>query len=227
MLACPLCQKNTVEFFHQDRKRAYFHCFTCQLVFSDVNSYLPPYSQKKRYNKNTPSKKQQQSFELIQLILQQLQSLTNEKLIGLNYGGILNKSDVESIENKGHKLLQYDPFLIPDRQVLHNNYDFICCYQIFEHFKNPKREWLLLQKMLKPGALLAIKTHLLKRLDLFEKWHHKNNLEHVNFYQKETFEYLAKKSGFSLLFATNNAILMQKPTGSDIKPSRIKLICTR
>lgn len=94
--------------------------------------------------------------------------------------------------------------------MLKQEYDFICCYRVFEHFQYPIKEWTLLSRLLHPGGWLAISTPLLTELDGFAKWHYKNNLTHVSFYQRQTFEYLANNSDFELLFAAKDLVLMQK-----------------
>ena len=220
MRRCPLCQNSNIAFFYQDKKRAFFRCLSCQLVFSDSSSHLPPSSQQQRFGGSHHSKKQKQLSDFIFPLLKQLQSLSNDKLIGLTYGRVMDSQSLKSIEEAGHQLFQFDPFLAPNHGLFKKQYDFICCYQVFEHFRNPRQEWRLLQRMLKHGALLAINIQLLKKIELFAKWHHKNNLAHVCFYQAETFKYLAEKSGFTLLFATNDLILMQKPSKSDINANR-------
>lgn len=217
---CPLCKNKNVEFFYQDKKRAFFKCNQCQLIFSNVFTHRPPVSLQKLGSEKNAAKKQTLLTRFILSLLSQLESLSDDKLIGLNYGRVLDDSNLGLINSAGHHLSQFDPIYAPNHQLLKHDYDFICCYQVFEHFKNPNQEWHLLQRMLKPGALLAINIQLLKQAELFAKWHHKNNLNNVCFYQAKTFNHLAQKSDFTLLFATNDLILMQKPSGSVIKPDQ-------
>ncbi len=103
-----------------------------------------------------------------------------------------------------------------DHQLLHHQYDFICCFRVFEHFRTPAKEWSLIETLLKPGGWLAISTPLLTSLTAFAKWHYKNNPTHVSFYQQQTFAYLASQGKFKLIFAAQDFILMQKTSGSAI-----------
>jgi hypothetical protein len=192
-----------------------YTCHHCQLVFSDAASHLPPLVEKQRYKENGGTKQQALSQFLISLIAQCEQS-SNDPLSGLNFGRVLEPESLFNIGYHPHRISQYDPFFAPDHQVLKHHYDYICCFRIFEHFRFPSKEWSLLGTMLKPGGWLAIKTKLLTDPSTFDKWHHKNNLTHVSFYQRSTFEYLAEQAGFKLLFAANDLILVQKPSGSDI-----------
>lgn len=101
-------------------------------------------------------------------------------------------------------------FFAADHQLLHHQYDFICCFRVFEHFRTPAKEWSLIETLLKPGGWLAISTPLLTSLTAFAKWHYKNNPTHVSFYQQQTFAYLASQGKFKLIFAAQDFILMQK-----------------
>lgn len=210
MRKCPLCQNLQAKFFHQDKKRAFYLCNTCHLVFADAGTHLPPAAEKQRYGRTKISEKQKQLSQFIFPVLEQLEKHQTESLIGLNFGRVLNETDLQLIADAGHIFNQYDPFLAPDHSALKKTYDFVVSYRVFEHFQNPAKEWSLLTHLIKNRGWLAISTPLLTDLTGFSKWHHKNNLTHVSFYQKSTFEYLAANSEFALLFAAKDLILMQK-----------------
>ncbi|ABV34706.1 conserved hypothetical protein [Shewanella sediminis HAW-EB3] len=222
MRRCPLCHNQHSSVFHQDRKRNMYLCDRCQLVFSDANSHLPPPVEKRRYQQQVAKNQKPLKQFLMSLILQCEQQST-DPLIGLNFGRVAEPDTVLSVESHRHTLYQYDPYFAANHDLLKRQYDFICCYRVFEHFRFPFKEWSLLGKLLKPGAWLAISTKLLTELSAFDRWHHKNNLTHVSFYQHSTFEFLAQQAGFKLLFAANDLILVQKPSGSDIKRDQSSL----
>lgn len=222
MRRCPLCHDQHSSLFHQDRKRNMYICARCQLVFSDASSHLPPIVEKHRYQQQS-SKNQKALKQFLTSLILQCEQQSAAPLIGLNFGRVADQDTVLSVESHRHTLYQYDPFFAADHELLKRQYDFICCYRVFEHFRFPFREWSLLAKLLKPGAWLAISTKLLTELSAFDKWHHKNNLTHVSFYQHSTFEFLAQQAGFKLLFAANDLILVQKPSGSDIKRDQSSL----
>ncbi|MEI6859429.1 MAG: methyltransferase domain-containing protein [Shewanella sp.] len=223
MLRCPLCYNEKTSLFYRDKKRSIYNCHHCQLVFSDANIHLPPQVEKKRYQRSA-SKYQKPLKHFLLSLIQQITQETEQSLIGLNFGRLADTQTLNTIKAQGHDLRQYDPHFAPDHSLLKQQYDFISCYRVFEHFRSPFKEWSLLCKLLKPSAWLAINTKLLTKVDAFDRWHHKNNLTHVSFYQAETFEFLAEQAGFRLLFAANDLILVQKPSGSDIKRDRSSLI---
>ena len=210
MRRCPLCHNSQTRLLYQDRKRSFYVCKTCELTFADANSHLPPAAEKQRYGRSRIASKQKQLSQFILPLLAQLEQQQAGSLLGLNFGRTLDNKSLATIENAGHKLNQYDPFFAPNHDALKQQYDFICFYRVFEHFQYPIKEWALLTRLLRCGGWLAISTPLLTELDGFAKWHYKNNLTHVSFYQRETFEYLANNSDFELLFAAKDLVLMQK-----------------
>ncbi|MCH1929821.1 class I SAM-dependent methyltransferase [Shewanella sp. A25] len=210
MRRCPLCQNTQTVLLLQDKKRSFYVCQTCGLAFADAKSHLPPAAERQRYGRSRIASKQRQLSQFILPFLEQMQQHQKGSLIGLNFGRILDQDSLISIERAGHTLNQYDPFFAPDHETLKQEYDFICCYRVFEHFQYPVKEWSLLSRLLKPSGWLAISTPLLVDLEGFAKWHYKNNLTHVSFYQRQTFEHLAHNSDFELLFAAKDLVLMQK-----------------
>ncbi|MGL5047821.1 MAG: class I SAM-dependent methyltransferase [Shewanella sp.] len=210
MPRCPLCHNSQIRLLHQDKKRRFYVCMACELTFADAHSHLPPAAEKQRYGRSRIALKQKQLSQFILPLLTQLEQQQAGSLLGLNFGRILDDESLATIENAGHKLNQYDPFFAPNHDVLKQTYDFICCYRVFEHFQYPIKEWTLLSQRLHPGGWLAISTPLLTELDGFAKWHYKNNLTHVSFYRRQTFEYLANNSDIQLLFAVKDLVLMQK-----------------
>ncbi|MDO6677973.1 MULTISPECIES: methyltransferase domain-containing protein [unclassified Shewanella] len=216
MIKCPLCRYRA-EFFLQDKKRAFYRCDQCGLVFANPQSHLMPAAQLQRYGRANKASKQKQLIQFIKPLLSQISAQQSGSLTGLNFGRVLDKASLDKIEHAGHRLYQYDPFVKADQQLFNQQYDFICCYRVLEHFQQPGKEWQLLSKLLKPGGWLAISTSLMTDLNHFSKWHFKNNPTHVSFYQQQTFEYLAQHSEFTLLFAAKELVLMQKTSKSDIK----------
>ncbi|MBR9728617.1 class I SAM-dependent methyltransferase [Shewanella intestini] len=221
MTLCPLCT-HQANFFIQDKKRAYYLCPHCGLVFAAPNSHVLPNIERQRYARAQEISKQKSLSQFIFPLLEHIaQQQPNQTLSGLNFGRVLDSNSLEQITQAGHILNQYDPFFAANQEVLNQQYDFVCCYRVFEHFRSPQKEWRLLSQLVRPNGWLAISTPLLNNLQQFEKWHYKTNPTHVSFYQQLTFEYMATNASFTLLFASKDFILMQKTSGSDIKRNLI------
>lgn len=209
MRICPLCHHNNAHYFYHDKKRHFYQCPDCQLVFADGKSHLPKQNEIERYQDNQTKNKQLQLANFIQTVINQLPT-NNSTAIGLNFGRHLAGKALSKLILGEVELLQYDPSQQYERHVLQQQYDFICCYRVFDHFKQPSIQWQLLTKLLKPNGLLIINNHLLHDLNAFAKWHNKNNLTHVSFYNLACFQYLANLGQMQLIFAEKDLILMQK-----------------
>lgn len=221
MRRCPLCLSDHSQLFFENKKRCFYRCQQCELVFADANSHLPRAAEIHKYQQASNKQKSLSQF-LFELVLQC--ETTSQPLLGLNFGRSLTPKRLQKISERGHQINQYNPSIAPWTHQLNLQYDFICCYQVFEHFKSPYKEWILLCERLKPGGWIAIKTPLLTDLTGFGKWHQKNNLTHVSFYQQQSFKYLAESVGFTLLFAANDLILVQKPSGSGITRDQTSIV---
>jgi SAM-dependent methyltransferase len=216
MIPCPLCN-HQAQFFLQDKKRAFYVCPHCGLVMADPKSHIRPSIEIQRYGRAQKGTKQRQLSQFLMPLLAQINLQQSGTLSGLNFGRVLDAQCLQSINEAGHSVKQYDPFFAADHSVLQTTYDFVCSYKVFEHFRHPNKEWQLLSRLVKPGGWLAISTPLMTDLRHFNKWHYKNNPTHVSFYQRQTFEYLTENSEFTLLFVSQALILMQKSSGSGIK----------
>ncbi|GLS85007.1 methyltransferase [Paraferrimonas haliotis] len=187
------------------------------MVFADPNSLLPPQAEKSVYqnHQNTPEDKGYRKFlsRLAEPLKERLPLYQNGLDFGCGPGPTLHLM----LEEAQHTVSIYDPYFAPDRQVLRHKYDFVTCTEAIEHFYRPGREWQLLCQLLKDNGWLAIMTKLVINEAAFANWHYKNDPTHVSFFSRETFEYLAKRDGFSLEFIGQDVILMQKTSISDIK----------
>lgn len=201
----------------QDKKRSFYHCPHCEFVFANSLNFLPPEVKRTRYIKAQTNAKQAKLLLFVQALSSQLSQLNTGQLTGLNFGRSLPDESYDLLASNNHHIFNYDPFLSEDLGTLRQSYDFVCSYHVIEHFANPRKEWLTLSRLIKPEGWLAISTKILTNLSGFAKWHHKNNPTHVSFYQPQTFQFLADLYGFKLLFATDELILMQKTSKSDIK----------
>ncbi|ADN77935.1 2-polyprenyl-3-methyl-5-hydroxy-6-metoxy-1,4-ben zoquinolmethylase [Ferrimonas balearica DSM 9799] len=210
-MLCPLCQHPDTGHYHQDKRRHYFQCQRCDLVFADPAALLPAQAEKDQYDKhnNDPADAGYRRF-LARLAtpLQERLSLGAEGLdFGCGPGPTLSLMMTEA----GFPSAIYDPYFAPDRTPLRRQYDFITCTEAIEHFYRPAREWQLLVSLLKPGAWLGLMTKLVRGPQAFAQWHYKNDPTHVSFFSQRTFEYLAKRDGLVLEFIGADVILLQKP----------------
>jgi 2-polyprenyl-3-methyl-5-hydroxy-6-metoxy-1,4-benzoquinol methylase len=90
--------------------------------------------------------------------------------------------------------------------LLEAKYDFIVCCEVIEHFHNPRKEFLLLRKLLFPKGKLYCATNLYTNEIDFSQWYYKNDFTHTFFYATETIEWIKKKLSFSSATIDNRLI---------------------
>ncbi|TKB56192.1 class I SAM-dependent methyltransferase [Ferrimonas aestuarii] len=209
-MPCPLCHHSDTPHYHQDKKRHYFQCNRCHLVFADPNSLLPPNAEKQQYDQhqNNPADMGYRKFlgRLATPLLKRVQPNSQ----GLDFGCGPGPTLSLMCQEQGHQMAVYDPYFFPDRQPLRQQYDFVTCTEAIEHFYRPSREWQLLLSLVKPGGTLGLMTKLVKDVDAFANWHYKNDPTHVSFFSRLTFRYLAEQDNLQIEFIGNDVILLQK-----------------
>ncbi len=210
-LDCPLCQSTHVVDFEQDKRRRYFRCDLCSLVFADPASRLSPEEEKAHYDLHENSAKDQGYRRFLSRVATPLsEKLGMASKQGLDFGCGPGPVLASMLADKGYTMSIYDPYFSPDIMVLEVQYDFVTCTEAIEHFYLPHKEWRQLLSLVKPGGWLAIMTKLVIDADAFKRWHYKNDPTHVSFFSRETFCFLADRDGLDVDFVGNDVILLRK-----------------
>ncbi|BDY06922.1 class I SAM-dependent methyltransferase [Ferrimonas sp. YFM] len=207
---CPLCQHHQTQHYHQDKKRHYFQCARCELVFADPNALLPPSAEKHQYDQHQNDPADQGYRRFLSRVAQPLMQRLAPGSQGLDFGCGPGPTLSLMLEEAGHSVALYDPYFHPDRAPLRSHYDFVTCTEAIEHFYRPGREWQLLLELVRPGGTLALMTKLVKDRQAFANWHYKNDPTHVSFFSRTTFEFLAQRDDLTVEFIGNDVVLLQK-----------------
>ena len=205
---CLVCHADT-QHFYQDKKRSYFHCAECGYICSDPNSHLPQHVFLQRFE-NDKFKQQKEHANFIATVITEVQKAQSQRLNILNYGQALSSEWVKKITESGHQFYQVNPFAEVDSNALKQKYDVIINYRVVEHFANPKRDWLLQSRLLKPGGWMIIDTQLLHEPNSFSTWHFISDPTRISFYQTQTLSYLANLCDLSEVFNKGTLILLKK-----------------
>ena len=107
-------------------------------------------------------------------------------------------------------MFNYDLYYAPFEHLLDEQYDFITMTEVIEHIAHPAKLLTSLDKMLKPGAVLAVMTKRLFNQQRFVNWHYKNDPTHISFYSIETFKWIANKMDWRLEVINDDVIFLFK-----------------
>lgn len=207
---CPLCREEGNEEFHQDKRRNYVVCRNCQLVFVPSGQYISEADEKSAYDhhQNSPTDPDYRQF-LSRLFLP-LQDRLDPNSQGLDFGSGPGPTLSIMFEEIGHTVTIYDYFYAKDPVALQQTYDFITATEVVEHLHDPATILPQLWTLLKPGGYLGLMTKLVRDQEAFATWHYKNDLTHVCFFSRATFEWLADQWQAELEFFHNDAMLFRK-----------------
>jgi SAM-dependent methyltransferase len=207
---CILCGGEDIFNFFRDKRRQYLRCNCCKLVFVPENERLSPLEELKRYDlhQNRPDDEGYRKF--LGRIFDPMKDLLLPGSWGLDFGSgpgpVLSRIFIEA----GFRMEIYDHFYAKNRDVFNINYDFITATEVVEHLFDPEKELELLWSCLKPGGFLGIMTKLVINKDAFSRWHYKDDMTHVAFFSRSTFEWLEKKWNASLEFIDNDVMIFRK-----------------
>ncbi|QJR80988.1 class I SAM-dependent methyltransferase [Alteromonas pelagimontana] len=207
---CPLCHSSST-FYHQDKRRQYFQCGRCELVFVSPEALPTRYQEEQEYrlHENHLEDAGYRRF-LMRLAMPLLEVLDNRRCLGMDFGCGPAPLLRRILEKSGHSVNLYDPYFYPDTAPLSLQYDFISCSEAMEHFHQPAREIALFDKLLKPGSWLAIMTKRVLSKEKFKTWHYKNDMTHVSFFSEATFNYIGKTWDYKVQFVDSDVVLLQK-----------------
>ncbi|MDA0739677.1 MAG: class I SAM-dependent methyltransferase [Nitrospirae bacterium] len=208
---CPLCHTCKIDTaYHQDNRRNFYSCETCQLVFVPPEQFLSEEEENAAYDhhQNSPDDQGYRSF-LSRLFIPMNQRLAPGSQ-GLDFGSGPGPTLSKMFEEAGHSVALFDYFYANDQSVLQPAYDFITASEVVEHLHHPKDELERLWNILNPGGILGIMTKRVLNREAFATWHYKNDLTHVCFFSEFTFQWLAGQWQAELTIVGNDVVLLKK-----------------
>ena len=207
---CPLCRTHESGLFHEDKRRLYFRCQVCSLIWVPSRQFLSPRQEKAEYDlhQNHPGDMGYRRFlgRLFDPMVNELPAASR----GLDFGSGPGPTLSVMFEEAGHSMALYDPFYAPDRRVLDATYDFVTATEVVEHLHRPMDELDRLWRCVRPGGLLGLMTKLALGREAFARWHYKNDLTHVCFFSHDTFRWLGDRFGSAPRFIGQDVILFRK-----------------
>jgi len=209
-IPCRLCGADDTQTFYKDKRRDYFKCNQCHLVFVPAAQFLTLADEKARYDlhQNTPDDPDYCRF--LGRLVDPMATLLPRNSSGLDFGCGPGPALSKLFQEHGHHVINYDPLYANDESVFDQQYDFICATEVVEHLHHPGKELDRLWQCLKPGGILGIMTKRVIDADAFANWHYKNDDTHVCFFHEATFKWLANQWGADLSVVSDDVVIIHK-----------------
>ncbi|MBQ4850144.1 class I SAM-dependent methyltransferase [Pseudoalteromonas sp. MMG012] len=208
---CNLCGSVDISFYHSDKRRDYWQCRQCDLVFVDKHQHLTPTQEKAIYDSHENSLEDLGYKQFLSRVSDPLLRRLRVPSSGLDFGCGPGPLLAKVLSDAGHSMAIYDLYYANDITVLRDKYDFITCTEVIEHLAHPQTVLTQLFSLLKPEAPLVIMTKLVINAERFTNWHYKNDQTHISFFSRKTFEYIALQFNCKLEFIGNDVIILTKP----------------
>ncbi len=210
MQQCPLCKELNIQHYHTDKRRDYFQCIQCKLVFVVSTQRLDSESEKAIYDQHENTLFDEGYRRFLSRFATPLIERLTSGASGLDFGCGPGPALSAMLQESGFKMSVYDIYYYPDQQALEKTYHFLTATEVIEHLYDPGQVWQQWLNLVEPGGWIGVMTKLVRDVEAFSKWHYKNDQTHVCFYSKETFSYLAKRDQLELEFIGNDVILLRK-----------------
>ncbi|WOG25400.1 class I SAM-dependent methyltransferase [Endozoicomonas sp. 8E] len=206
---CPLCSAVSND-FASDKRRDYFRCTRCSLVFADQKSWPTPEQERSEYELHKNNAFEPGYRKFLSRVAEPLKDRISLDAKGLDFGCGPGPTLSLMMAEAGWPMALYDPFFHPDQSALEKTYDFITATEVIEHIHQPD-VWLpKLWGMIRPDGTLVFMTKMVIDQEAFCRWHYKNDPTHVCFYSIETFQYLAEQWQAVLSFEARDVIFFYK-----------------
>lgn len=211
-MKCPVCDEPECRPFQIVGDRKYWRCERCQATFLDPSMLPAPEAELSEYllHRNDPDDARYRRF--LETLTKPLLERLPPGSCGLDYGCGPGPALAVMLREAGHDVALYDPFFHHDPAVLDNQYDFIACAEVIEHFHRPSEEFEKLDALLRPGGVLAVMTRFLSDDSTFAQWHYRRDPTHVVFYREQTLQRIAARFGWDCDIPCSNVALMIKPS---------------
>lgn len=199
---CPLCNSTSENFFQEK----FFLCSNCAGIFRPKHLLLDTISEKKRYETHNNDVNDIRYQTFVSPITKAILKEFSAEQTGLDFGAGTGPVISKILTDNGYNIKQYDPYFHDFPELLNNNYNYIACCEVIEHFYEPLKEFNLLKRLLKDKGTLFCMTAIYDNTMDFAKWFYKDDPTHVFIYQKETLEWIQNNVGFSKVIIENKLI---------------------
>ena len=210
MSVCGLCGSDELQPYHQDKRRRYLQCTQCALVIVDERDRLSSEDEKAIYDTHENSLHDEGYRRFLSRAFEPTVERVPSHSKGLDFGCGPGPLLAEMFKEVGFEMACFDLFYANEPEVLTKTYDFVTCTEVIEHLSQPGEVLAKLLSLLDAGGPLVLMTKLIIDQNRFAQWHYKNDLTHIVFFSRETFNYVAAHFDCQVEFIGNDVIVLTK-----------------
>ncbi|KAA0221223.1 class I SAM-dependent methyltransferase [candidate division KSB1 bacterium] len=206
VMNCRLCAAPKTEKVRGADERVYYLCPSCRLIGVAPQHFLSAHEEKARYLTHNNGIAHQGYVDFLRRAVIPALPFLKENMLGLDYGCGYAPTLSILLAREGYRCDNYDPYFVSND--LNATYDFIFSTEVFEHFRQPRRDIEKIVNLLRPEGILVVMTARWADLASFRNWYYTRDASHVAFYHDKTFTYLCDEFGFQNIFDDGQRILL-------------------
>ena len=212
-MRCKICGTTTHTFHDALMQSDFFHCHDCQFIFKDRANYVTSTQELQQYQQHNNTFESTGYVQMFQSFIDVVvQPHKEEVKTALEFGSGPGPVLAQLLRREGFEVDIYDKYFSPQKVYEHKQYDLITSTEVIEHIDDPLALFAFFKTHLRAGGYLGLMTQFHHNTPKsFLQWWYRKDPTHISFFRPHTFEVLAKKFDFTLLFCDDKkTILLQQ-----------------
>lgn len=190
-MKCRLCLSDRPVLLTSDKRRRFFLCSECSLIFVPDSELVSVVQEKERYDLHVNSRQNSGYVEFLSELIPLIKNSGIYKPSILDFGSGKNAVLSSLLDENRLSCDSYDPLygvLIDEKQ---KKYDVIVLCEVIEHLRNLREELRLIKSLLSERGIVVIRTRMYPSGDSFPGWWYAQDITHINFFSLETIRKVA------------------------------------
>jgi len=211
-MTCPICDSSHIRAI-ASRRRFFFRCGGCAFAWADPATRLDPEAARARYALHRNRRDDAGYMAFLGTIIDAALAHTPGARRVLDWGSGPAPVGADLLRERGMAVSVYDPLYAPVLPEPEAVFDLVFCIEVAEHFERPLQDFADLASRLRPGAGLALHTHLAPEDDeAFLSWWYTEDPTHVSFHTLQSLTLLADLAALRLDSITDRRLaLFRRP----------------
>lgn len=211
MSNCPLCLEDNSIHYYENRKKKFYRCNTCTLIYVAGEQLLNSTDELDVYDLHENDPSDPGYIKFMERTLTPLREYLVPKSHGLDFGCGPGPVVSSILSPEGFKISEYDPYYAKNEELLNTQYDFLISTEVVEHIYETKKDFELMFSLVKKGGIIALMTSFYPDdIDRFSRWGYHQDPTHVRFFNEETFRWIADKYNLNLTIPRRNVAFFTK-----------------
>ncbi len=196
-MICPLCKFAFCREIGSDRRRAFYLCNVCDLVFVPPEYHLSTEQERRRYDLHDNTEKNQGYVGFLGQVADVAESVSPKEGRFLDFG--CGKEAVLSslLERRNRRCDCFDP-LYEHTIDMENRYETVILCEVIEHCRNVHETLMSIRRLLLHGGAVIVRTQCRPDNSDLMQWWYVQDPAHVCFFSAGSLRFAANVMNIAL-----------------------------